>query len=152
MKCSLINSNFLEEMSSLSHSVLFLYFFALITEESFLISSCYSLEFCIQMEGTNKTLCSPGPRRKEQWLHKRLSQTCLWVPRSLVEAWVGNREGTQPCPSKENWIKDLVSMVPPIRTKPSFPHSQSLPTGSFHKPLILLHQRADRMKTTITDN
>ena len=27
----------------------FLYFFALITEEGFLISSCYSLEFCIQM-------------------------------------------------------------------------------------------------------
>ena len=23
---------------------------------------------------------------------------------------------------------------------------------SFHKPLILLHQRADRMKTTITEN
>ena len=29
--------------------VVFLYFFALITEESFLISSCYSLELCIQM-------------------------------------------------------------------------------------------------------
>ena len=26
---------------------------------------------------------------------------------------------------------------------------QSLPSGSFHKPLILLHQRADRLKTTI---
>ena len=35
--------------SSLSHSVVFLYFFALITEEGFLISSCYSLELCIQM-------------------------------------------------------------------------------------------------------
>ena len=30
--------------------------------------------------------------------------------------------------------------------------SQPLPSGSFHKPLILLHQRADRMKTTITEN
>ena len=47
MKCSLVISNFLEEISSLSHSVLFLYFFALITEEGFLISSCYSLELCI---------------------------------------------------------------------------------------------------------
>ena len=28
---------------------LFLYFFALITEEGFLISPCYSLELCIQM-------------------------------------------------------------------------------------------------------
>ena len=32
-------SNFLEEISSLSHSILFLYFFALITEEGFLISA-----------------------------------------------------------------------------------------------------------------
>ena len=49
MKCSLGISDFLEEISSLSHSVVFLYFFALITEEGFLISSCYSLELCIQM-------------------------------------------------------------------------------------------------------
>ena len=46
MKCSLGISNFLEEISSLSHSIVF---FALITEESFLISPCYSLELCIQM-------------------------------------------------------------------------------------------------------
>ena len=39
-------SNFLEEISSLSHSIVFLYFFALITEECFLISPCYSLELC----------------------------------------------------------------------------------------------------------
>src|SRR5574337_864483 len=38
MKCSLGISNFLEEMSSLSHSVVFLYFSALIAEEGFLIS------------------------------------------------------------------------------------------------------------------
>ena len=49
MKCSLDISNFLYENSSLSHSVVFLYFFALITEEGFLISPCYSLELCIQM-------------------------------------------------------------------------------------------------------
>src|SRR5574337_821144 len=48
MKCSLGISNFLEEICSLSHSIIFLYFFALITEEGFLISSCYSLELCIQ--------------------------------------------------------------------------------------------------------
>ena len=48
MKCSLGISNFLEEISSLAHSVVFLYFFALVTEEGFLIS-CYSLELCIQM-------------------------------------------------------------------------------------------------------
>jgi len=44
MKCSLGISNFLEEISSLSHSIVFLYFFALITEEDLLISPCYSLE------------------------------------------------------------------------------------------------------------
>ena len=44
MKCSLGISNFLEEISSLSHSVVFLYFFALITQEVFLISPCYSLD------------------------------------------------------------------------------------------------------------
>ena len=49
MKCSLGISNFLEEISSLSHSVVFLYFFALITEEGFLLSPCYSLEHWIHM-------------------------------------------------------------------------------------------------------
>ena len=49
MKCSLGISNFLEEISSLSHSIVFLYFFALITEEGFLISPCYSLKLRIQL-------------------------------------------------------------------------------------------------------
>ena len=45
----LVSLIFLEEIFSLSHSVVFLYFFAPITEEGFLISPCYSLELCIQM-------------------------------------------------------------------------------------------------------
>ena len=49
MKCSLGVSNILEKIPSLSHSIVFLYLFALITEEGFLISPCYSLELCIQM-------------------------------------------------------------------------------------------------------
>ena len=49
MKYSLGISNFLEDISSLSHSIVFLYFFALITEEGFLISPCYSLELCFQI-------------------------------------------------------------------------------------------------------
>ena len=36
-----------------------------------------------------------------------------------------NREGTQPCPSAENWIKDLLSMAPPIRTRPRLPQPVS---------------------------
>ena len=50
MKSSLGVSDFLEEISSLSHSIVFLYFFALFTEEDFLISPCYSLELCIKWE------------------------------------------------------------------------------------------------------
>ena len=42
-------SNFLEEISSLSHFIVFLYFFSLFTCKGFLISSCYSLELCIQL-------------------------------------------------------------------------------------------------------
>ena len=48
MKCSLGFSDFLE-ISSLSHSIVLLYFLALITEEGFLISPCYSLELCIRV-------------------------------------------------------------------------------------------------------
>ena len=49
MKYSLGISNFLEEISSLSHSIVFLYFFALINEEGFLIFPCYSLELFIEI-------------------------------------------------------------------------------------------------------
>ena len=49
MKYSLGISNHLEEISSLYHSIVFLYFCALITEEGFLMSPCYSLELGIQM-------------------------------------------------------------------------------------------------------
>ena len=49
MKYSLGISNFLEEISSLSHSIVFLYSFALIIEEGFLISPSYSLELFIQV-------------------------------------------------------------------------------------------------------
>ena len=48
-QASLGISNFLEQISSLSQSIVFLYFFSLISEEGFLISPRYSLELCIQM-------------------------------------------------------------------------------------------------------
>ena len=31
----------------------------------------------------NLMWCAPGPRRKEQWPHRRLTQTCPWASRSL---------------------------------------------------------------------
>ena len=44
--------------------------------------------------------------------------TIVFVTSTIVWPQVDNREGTQPCPSTENWIKDLLSMAPPIRTRP----------------------------------
>ena len=73
------------------------------------------------LESTNKTLCLPGTRRKEEWPHKRLTHSCLWVSRSLQR----RRASAVAC--CVNWIKDLLSMAPPIRTRPSFPLSQYLP-------------------------
>ena len=61
MKCSLGICNFLEEISSLSCSIVFLYFFALIPGEGFLISPCYSSQYtslsvqslsCVRLFGT----------------------------------------------------------------------------------------------------
>ena len=91
----------------------------------------------------------PGPRGASP---PPRSGCCGSAGGTIVWAEVNNREGTQPYPSTGNCIKDLLSMDPPIRTKPNFPLSQSLPSGRFYKPLILVHQRADRLKTVITEN
>ena len=50
MKFSLGISYFLEEVSSLSSYIVFLYFFALISEEGFLIPPCNSLGLYIQRD------------------------------------------------------------------------------------------------------
>ena len=90
------------------------------------------------LEGTNKTLCAPGPRRKEQWPHKRLTQTCPRVSRSLQQRHgsvvaccrVRGTECSSTCMgpfegghhylhylhhslASQNWIKDLLSMARP---------------------------------------
>ena len=68
MKCPLGISNFLEEISSLSYSVVFLYFFAFIAEEGFLISPCYSLELCIQML-ISFLFSFAFPHKNQYWLN-----------------------------------------------------------------------------------
>ena len=78
--------------------------------------------------------------------------TIIFIAFTIVWPQVNNKEGTQPHPSTKNWIKDLLNMAQPIRTRPNFPLSQSLPSGSFHKPLTFLHQPAARLKTTGTGN
>ena len=112
------------------------------------------------LEGTNRTLCTPGPRRKEQWPHKRLTQTSLWVSRSLwwkyvLTVWPQTKQkgGNTAPPITENWIRDLLSMAPPSEQDSVSPSdSLSNQEASISFTLILLHQRADRLKTTITGN
>ena len=86
-----------------------------------------------------------SPTLQANALTSEPAPTILW-------SQVNSREGTQLHPSTENWIKDLLNMAQLIRTIPSIPLSQSILSGSFHKPLILLHQRVDRLKTTIIKN
>ena len=86
-----------------------------------------------------------------------LKEVSIFFINSTIGLRTNNREGTQSHPKTENLIKDLLSIskvkdLLSIRTRPNFPHSQSLPLGSHHKPLILIHQRAERMKSTITEN
>ena len=64
----------------------------------------------------------------------------IFITSTIVWPQINSRERTQLHPSTENCIKDLLSMAPPIRTRPSIPLSQSISSGNFHKPLILLHQ------------
>ena len=63
--------------------------------------------------------------------------TVYGVAKSETELNWNSSEGTQVHPSIENWIQNLLSMALVFRTRPSFSLSQSLPSGSFHKTLIL---------------
>ena len=45
----------------------------------------------------------------------------IFITSTLVWPQVKYREGTQPDPSKENWIKDLLSMAPPLEQDPVSP-------------------------------
>ena len=66
-----------------------------------------------------------------------------YLPHSLVS---GQTTGREHSPTQQQKIGLKIYWAwHPIRTRPSFPLSQSLPSGSFHKPLIL-HQRADRIE------
>ena len=51
--------------------------------------------------------------------------TIIFITSTIVWPQVNNREETQPHPSAENWIKDLLNMAPSIRTRPTSPLSQS---------------------------
>jgi len=71
----------------------------------------------------------------------------IFITSTIV--WSQVKQHRENTATKINKKLDLLSMAPPIRTRPSFSHSQYLPSRSFHKSVIL--QRADRMKTMITE-
>ena len=104
MKCSLGISNFLEEISSLSHSVVFLYFFALITEEGFLISSCYSLELCILWNSVRRVVAKRSypkseVRGSDQECQAAMDRNGRELPRIWGQGqWPG---GATPCPQAQ---------------------------------------------------
>ena len=72
----------------------------------------------------------PGPRGTSP---PPRSSCCGSTGGTIVWAQVNKREGKQPYPSTGNCIEDLLSMDPPIRTKPNFPLSQSLPSGGLRR-------------------
>ena len=97
---------------------------------------------------------NPGLQHCRQKLYLWATREAPFTFITSTTVWpqVNSREETQPHPSTENWIKDLLLMAPPIRTRPSIPLSQSLPSGSFHKPLIFLDQSETWLRQTENHN
>ena len=93
----------------------------------------------------------PSCENQEHWVQQSWLKT-FWsrslLPPLPLPQWGNMAQQKINQQSTEYSIKNL----PPIRERPRFPHSQSLPSGSFHKPLILIYQRADGMDTTITEH
>ena len=78
MRCSLGNSNFLEEISSLSHSIIFLYFFALITEEGFLVyDELWTKVRDVVQETGIKTIPKKKKCKKAKWLSEEVLQIAV---------------------------------------------------------------------------
>ena len=93
---------------------------------------------CCRVGGTACTGTFEGGHHYLHYLHHSLA--------------LGQTTGREHSPAHQQKIGLKIYWAwprPSYRTK--FP-PQSLPSGSFHKPLILLQQKADRMKTTITEN
>ena len=88
-------------------------------------------EACCRAGGTDCIIASMGPFEGGRH-HIFIISTIVWPQVT----------GTQ---STEDWIKNLLSMALPIRTRPSFPLSLSHQEASISL-LTFLRQRADRME------
>ena len=63
-----------------------------------------------------------------------LKVAIIFITPTIVGTQINNREGTQPHPSTENWIEDLLNMALPIRTRPSFPSVSLSQSASYPYP------------------
>ena len=92
MKCSLGISNFLEESSSLSHSVGFLCFSALITEEGLISPCCYfrPQQICASLLSAPQHSCRPlltGASTGDPQTVKGRSGFVSWIRCSFPGSW-----------------------------------------------------------------
>ena len=89
---------------------------------------------------------------KSSWRKSPLDLTrTITLPWRLQDSRTGllrsiYREEVQPYPEADNWIRDLLRMALHTRARFSFPHSQSLPSGSLHKPLTTSIRRQSKWK------
>ena len=101
---------------------------------------------CCRVGGTEYSTACMGPfERGRHYLH--------YLYHSLASGQITGRKHS-PTLQPNIGLKIYCGCPPPSEQDPvqNKTLSQSLPSRSFHKSLILLHQRADRLKTTVTEN
>ena len=89
------------------------------------------------LQDTGKTWCAPGTRGKEQWAHRRLSQTYLWVLEALLRRWGlavachGNRDTGSSSPGRRPlaWALLEIAVSPtiePVDSRAESPQAKQL--------------------------
>ena len=150
MKCFLCISHFLEEISSLSHSIFFLYFFALITEEGFLISPCYSLELCIQMSLSFLSLiCKPSPDSHFVFLYF-FSLWMVLIPVSRTMSWISVHSSLGTLSDLIPWI--YLSLPPYNRKGFDLGHTWMDTSNLYFSPFSLASLLFSAICKTSSDN
>ena len=89
------------------------------------------------LQDTGKAWCAPGTRGKEQWPHRRLSQTYLWVLEALLRRWGlavachGNRDTGSSSPGRRPlaWALLEIAVSPtiePVDSRAESPQAKQL--------------------------